>query len=49
MRVGDAVRLNSGGPVMYVINFGYWGHAVCNWLDDERRMCVALFRPVCLF
>lgn len=47
MKIGDCVRLNSGGPPMHVFDIDYWGNVWCNWMN-ERGLCAASFPPVCL-
>lgn len=47
LRIGDAVRLNSGGPLMTVYDIDYWGNAMCCWLDG-RTMERETFQPICL-
>lgn len=42
IKVGDTVRLNSGGPVMTIQRQDYV-HAECVWFDNEYRVKTAVF------
>ena len=43
LKVGDVVRLKSGGPVMTVAKMGD-GYVICQWFD-EKKMRRANFPP----
>lgn len=54
LKLGDKVRLNSGGPAMTVIKLGLFsGNARCAWFDDGDQCheadfpseSLACFRP----
>jgi uncharacterized protein YodC (DUF2158 family) len=45
LRIGDRVRLNSGGPVMTVVDLGE--NVVAAWRDGQA-VTEASFAPACL-
>lgn len=47
LRIGDVVRLNSGGPLMTVYDLDYWGNAMCCWLCGVTLQFKTL-RPITL-
>ncbi len=42
------VVIKSGGPIMDVESVES-GQALCRWMDDEGKLCRAVFRVVCLY
>jgi uncharacterized protein YodC (DUF2158 family) len=48
VRVGDKVRLNSGGPEMTVTGFSPRGNAWCEWESESERWKEHSFPPACL-
>lgn len=36
-KVGDTVRLRSGGPVLTVVEIGKNGWLACTWFDSDKK------------
>lgn len=47
LRIGDVVKLNSGGPDMTVYDLDYWGNAMCCWLCGATMQRYT-WKPICL-
>ena len=50
LKIGDKVRLASGGPLMTVKKVGTVTDsdepaALCQWFDGGMKLCEALFHP----
>jgi uncharacterized protein YodC (DUF2158 family) len=46
-KVGDVVRLKSGGPAMTVAGLGPYSRAgiLCTWFDEKNKKSEELFLP----
>lgn len=48
-KIGDVVRLNSGGPAMTVLGYDPSdGETKCAWFNAELQACGDYFPSVCL-
>ena len=48
LKIGDFVRLNSGGPKTMIVDLDGSGHAVVSWFNEAGELEEASFPVVCL-
>lgn len=48
IKIGDALVLKSGGPMLIVEDFENSGKVICSWKDSEGKRQSASFHVACL-